>query len=81
MKYTAKYWHNQSDTPGAITIDASYDDDAISQAKEFVESGYRNETGLSMTLSNGSSYWLYSKHGKACRPRACLKLNAAWEEV
>ena len=65
MKYTAKYWHNPSDTPGTMTFNAIDDDDAIRQAKSFVEAGYRNETGLNMTLSDGSSYGLSNKHGLA----------------
>lgn len=63
--YTARYGHNDNDMPGRITIQADSGEDAIAQAKAFVEAGQRNGTWISVTLSDTEVAGYRNVNGRA----------------
>lgn len=62
--YTAAYGHEENCTPGRITITASNRDEAIAQARKFVEDGFRNLTWISLDLGD-CGYAARNVHGRA----------------
>lgn len=62
--YPAKYAHSPDDTPGAMTVIAGTDEEAMSKAREFVEKGFRNGTWITVDIENGF-YNARNEHGRA----------------
>lgn len=62
--YPAKYAHSQGDTPGSMTVIAGTDEEAIAEARKFVEKGFRNGTWITVDIADGF-YTAQNEHGSA----------------
>lgn len=62
MEYTATYIHGENSAGGKITLDATTDDEAIAEIRDFVSQGYRNETTATVELTQGY-YQAWNEHG------------------
>jgi len=63
MSYTATYSHGENNVGGTLTLKAKTDQQAMSEIKDFVQSGYRNETAASVDLSDGRLFQAWNSHG------------------
>lgn len=63
--YSARYGHADNCVPGTLQIEADTREDAIKQAKKFVEDGYLNQTWINLTLSDTETAAYTNAHGKA----------------
>lgn len=64
MAYSATYAHSSTDTPGKLALDAKTDDQAKSEVRDFVRTGYRNGTWCCVELSDKSYYSAHNSHGR-----------------
>lgn len=62
--YVMSYSHSQTgEWGGAIRLDATDDEAAKVEARDFVAQGYRNGTGASVDLQAGGTYRCWDEHG------------------
>lgn len=65
MGYTANFRHGDNGAWGTLALDATDDESAIEEVKEFVRQGYRNETTAGVDLQDGRHYQAWNQHGEA----------------